>query len=252
MPSVTRLIKWLYAQRGVVEHGGPHGDDGNLTPYGEKYGWNGVAWCSIFVWCAFIALGVDLKKLCTSAFAGCIAAVEGWKRIHAFTYGTKGIRPGDIAYFQWGDHIADHTGVVVKVDRDGVHTIEGNTTAGASISDPNGGGVYERLRPVSQFLGYARVPGLRYDLGARIKHAAAKVKAAVKRYPTLKRGARGDFGHQAAVERLQTLLNRAGDHVHVDGVFGAETESAVRHFQRRHNLRVDGQAGPKTLAAIKF
>ena len=36
----------------------------------------------------------------------------------------------------------------------------------------------------------------------------------------------------------------------VDGIFGAKTKEAVRYFQRRNGLVVDGIAGPKTLAAM--
>ena len=36
--------------------------------------------------------------------------------------------PGDIIFFDWeGDGIADHVGIVEKVDGDFVYTIEGNT-----------------------------------------------------------------------------------------------------------------------------
>jgi peptidoglycan hydrolase-like protein with peptidoglycan-binding domain len=36
----------------------------------------------------------------------------------------------------------------------------------------------------------------------------------------------------------------------VDGVFGAETEKAVRQFQADHGLTVDGVVGRKTWAAL--
>lgn len=255
MPAVSQLLRVLRSQLYTVERGGPHGDDGNITAYGKAYRLNGVAWCAIFVWWCFKQIGIDLRELVTKYFAGTVPAVDAWRRHGWFHDGTRGIRPGDIAYFDFpgGDRV-DHTGVVEKVDRDGIHTIEGNTTPGAEISDPNGGGVYPRLRPPAQFVGYARVPGLRYDLKARARHAAAKAKARVKRYPTLQLGDRGK-----KVERLQNLLIQRGylapmvDHRWSDdGVFGPNTDAAVRAFQRDHHLHVDGVAGPKTLAAIRF
>lgn len=40
------------------------------------------------------------------------------------------------------------------------------------------------------------------------------------------------------------------DFVAIDGVFGAETENAVRRFQRGYGLNVDGIAGPQTYNKI--
>jgi N-acetyl-anhydromuramyl-L-alanine amidase AmpD len=50
---------------------------------------------------------------------------------------------------------------------------------------------------------------------------------------------------------LQRSLNRLGFHVAVDGDYGPSTKDAVRAFQRKHNLDVDGWAGVATMAAIK-
>ncbi len=61
--------------------------------------------------------------------------------------------------------------------------------------------------------------------------------------------ARGSAGKD--VKHLQTLLRRYDRHVAVDGVYGPQTERAVRLAQRR--MRVyppDGIAGPYTLAAL--
>ena len=60
---------------------------------------------------------------------------------------------------------------------------------------------------------------------------------------------RGDTGEE--VKRVQTLLNRAGCTLKVDGVFGADTYNAVISFQAVHNLTIDGVVGPKTLAELE-
>ena len=66
---------------------------------------------------------------------------------------------------------------------------------------------------------------------------------------TLKRGMRGE-----QVRLLQETLNElpagAGMDLKVDGVFGAETEKAVRQFQADHGLTVDGIVGAKTWKAL--
>jgi GH24 family phage-related lysozyme (muramidase) len=52
------------------------------------------------------------------------------------------------------------------------------------------------------------------------------------------------------VSHLQTLLKKHGAHISVDGVFGHHTEVAVRQFQSKHGLVVDGVAGRRTMAAL--
>jgi hypothetical protein len=54
---------------------------------------------------------------------------------------------------------------------------------------------------------------------------------------------RGDRG--AAVRRIQEELA-----ISVDGVFGEQTERAVKRFQRSHNLVADGIVGPLTRGAL--
>ena len=56
-----------------------------------------------------------------------------------------------------------------------------------------------------------------------------------------------DFGSSGvSVKVLQRLLLSNGYAVRVDGVFGALTESAVKAFQNRRNLGVDGVVGYST------
>jgi hypothetical protein len=59
--------------------------------------------------------------------------------------------------------------------------------------------------------------------------------------PTIKRGSQGP-----AVREAQTILNRKQQaHLVVDGIFGQLTDRAVRDFQRRNRLVVDGIVGAK-------
>lgn len=56
----------------------------------------------------------------------------------------------------------------------------------------------------------------------------------------------GDTG--AEIKRMQTRLKELGYlNGKADGDFGDATEAAVRYFQQRNNLTVDGKAGQKTL-----
>ena len=53
------------------------------------------------------------------------------------------------------------------------------------------------------------------------------------------------------VKTLQQKLKNWGYYTGaVDGIYGAKTAAAVKYFQRKNGLTVDGIAGPKTLAAM--
>ncbi|HEY3447762.1 MAG TPA: peptidoglycan-binding domain-containing protein [Myxococcales bacterium] len=62
----------------------------------------------------------------------------------------------------------------------------------------------------------------------------------------LRRGMSGD-----SVRDLQQLLKDSGQSLAVDGVFGPQTEAAVRAFQLGHKLAVDGLVGPQTLGSLR-
>jgi len=49
-----------------------------------------------------------------------------------------------------------------------------------------------------------------------------------------------------AVGVLQKLLNRTGETLSVDGIFGNNTKAAVQRFQRRRHLGSDGIVGLNT------
>src|SRR5262249_23680548 len=59
---------------------------------------------------------------------------------------------------------------------------------------------------------------------------------------------RGNFGWDVSV--LQFLLARGGELVPIDGFFDAQTQRALRHFQKSRHLRADGIAGHRTLTAF--
>ena len=73
--------------------------------------------------------------------------------------------------------------------------------------------------------------------------AVVGVGAAIGAGGTVTSVKRGDRG--PAVQGIQARLQ-----VPADGVFGPQTERAVKRFQRRHELVVDGVVGPQTRQAL--
>lgn len=53
------------------------------------------------------------------------------------------------------------------------------------------------------------------------------------------------------VKALQDGLVKSGIAIDADGVFGEGTEKAVKAFQRKHRMTIDGAVGEKTMAKIK-
>jgi Transglycosylase-like domain/Putative peptidoglycan binding domain len=83
-------------------------------------------------------------------------------------------------------------------------------------------------------LALVAVPALADPGGVSSGGAVASSEVVVKR---------GDRG--SAVRAIQEQLG-----IPADGVFGTQTERAVRRFQRRHDLVVDGIVGPLTRGAL--
>ena len=64
-------------------------------------------------------------------------------------------------------------------------------------------------------------------------------------YKMVAYGSQGD-----AVRQLQSELNKHGYQLKEDGIFGKNTRSAVRDYQRKNNLRLDGIAGDETWGSL--
>ena len=115
----------------------------NKSKYGKWFGFDGVAWCGMFVsWCyanAGYQLGnIGFKK----GFAGCQSAVAHFKNTGEVTTTPQ---PGDIVFFDWNnDGRFDHTGIFAGwIDDKQFNTYEGNTSL---TNQSNGGEVMFRKR----------------------------------------------------------------------------------------------------------
>ena len=104
-------------------------------PYWSWYGFESrVSWCACFVsWCAdqcgYIDAGIIPK------FSGCVTGVNWFRGQNRWLDGSVEPNPGMIIFFDWDnkggsgpqDGLADHVGIVQRVENGIVYTIEGNS-----------------------------------------------------------------------------------------------------------------------------
>lgn len=122
----------------------------NKTKYGEWFGFDGVAWCAIFVsWC-YDKAGQPLPKIgFNKGMAGCQTAVKYFRDNNKLIK-AEFLKVGDIVFFDWnGDKRYDHVGIFNgwKDKENGImYTIEGNTSL---TNQSNGGEVMSRKRSIN-------------------------------------------------------------------------------------------------------
>ena len=213
---------------------------------------NGFPWCDVFVdWLFMKAFGVDVAKklLCQpdkSLGAGCGYSAQYYKDKGQFH--TENPKPGDQIFF--GRNGGDHTGLVYKVDNLYVYTVEGNTSTASGVVG-NGGGVWRKKYAINynRIYGYGRpdYDGVSYEVTEEKKPETATTKKGdfTMEMRVLKNGCKGND-----VRALQILLIGNGctcGSWGADGNYGGATEQAVRNYQMKNKLQVDGMAGPETM-----
>ena len=115
----------------------------NQTKYGKWFGFDGVAWCGMFVSWVYFYAGFPLGNIgFKKGFAGCQTAVAHFRKTGKITNDPI---PGDIVFFDWnGDGRYDHTGIFVRrISSQWFETVEGNTSL---TNQSNGGQVMLRKR----------------------------------------------------------------------------------------------------------
>ena len=100
------------------------------APYWSWYGFNSrVEWCAIFVsWCADQCGLLDNGAV--PKFSGCGTGVNWFQSRGQWLPGSATPEPGMLIFFRWygsDAFIADHVGIVERVENGRVYTIEGNS-----------------------------------------------------------------------------------------------------------------------------
>lgn len=201
-------------------------------------------------WCSGFASAIAIKAGLTDIIpteVGCEKHVELFKSHPLSKWEEDGtITPtyGDYIFYNWDSNVqpndgsADHVGIVERVNGNKITVIEGNYSDSVKrrvliVGDGNirGYGIpaYNTLKTMP--------PEYERDTSAQSTTAI------------LKRGSKGDI-----VRNLQNNLLSLGYNcgsAGADGDYGPSTEAAVRSFQSKNGLTVDGIAGPATLTAIQ-
>lgn len=213
----------------------------NYTKYWRdiKPSYQGQPWCACQIsWDMMTAFGLETAK----------KLLKHWPYVYCPTMAnlfTLYANPqvGDIVIFKHNG-VFTHTGLVIKVQGDQFWTIEGNTS-GASGIVANGGGVCQKNYYNSQ------LPGTKfcrpdYSIVTSIKSDSITNTSTV----TITKNwiEYGDKGNN--VKTLQTKLNKVGYKLEVNGICGNATVTAIKDFQTKYNLAVDGQAGKNTITKL--
>ncbi len=138
----ARVLDAARGEVGTTESGNNRGE---ALKYPNHFGRGAEAWCADFAsWCVQQAGGSMNDPYCPSV-VNQLKADGNWK-------GKSNPQPGDLVLFDWdGDRVADHIGIVERVNADGtIGTIEGNT------ENPQTGqeGVWRRTRTMGVILGF--------------------------------------------------------------------------------------------------
>jgi hypothetical protein len=149
-------IAWAEAQLGTVEDPPGSNRGPKITAWQGAFGsWLiGKPWCGVFAGTALRSAGVKVNSRVAGVALICEDAEKGVNGWLSFSKDPTTARAGDaVVLFGRGTHV----GLVIKNDRENkrLHTIEGNTSAGTTGSQSNGGGVYKRERPYTHVYGIA-------------------------------------------------------------------------------------------------
>ncbi|MEU5878171.1 peptidoglycan-binding protein [Spirillospora sp. NPDC047279] len=218
--------------------------------YAKRHGnaFLNAAWCDMGVTYWARKSGNEKAVLPNGDRAYTVWHAQDFQKIGKWHTGTvenlNKAKPGDIVFFDWGNTNSvgaiDHVGVIEKVLGGGrVQTIEANT----------GNACKRRIRGATEIAGYGRPA---YGAAASKPPASkpSKPKPAPKpskapafpgvylRYPPLKKS--------ETCRKWQEQMKKRGWKIVVDGLYGADSKSVCKRFQREKGLSEDGVVGPST------
>ncbi len=217
---------------------------GNYTRFAREYtkftgvNYQGQAWCAMYLCSVFVeAFGKDKAKDLLCGFSAYTpTCVQYFKSKNKWKIDNPEV--GDVIFFKNNLRVC-HVGIVTKVTSTIVYTIEGNTSSGSEVIE-NGGGVFEKqyLLSNTRIAGYGHPS---YDLEKEINPYKQPTN-------TVKIGMDGDDVAWVQWELIEAgidsvVIDGKVKKVKIDADFGSITEEAVKVFQRKYKLEVDGKVG---------
>lgn len=206
---------------------------------------NGISYCDLFItWVFWKALGKDFVL---NSLPGGASYNTDYRASKGGRVSKSEAAPGDVLVFDWnwGTASTNHVGILEKrLSGSRFQTIEGNTSAGSSGSQSNGGRVARRVRRHDQ---------VRYVIRPDWSEAGGTTGGGSSATAPWDASATINGLSTAQVKAIQTALSSRGYSLGsygIDGSYGESTYEAVKSFQRAAGLSVDGVAGPKTVAAL--
>lgn len=219
----------------------------NTWYYGRAVSGSAYPYCVVFC-CWVLNQAGESKAIYVGNKVASCGVLKTWAVNNGcwITDKTK-LQPGDLVMYNFsGGKNPQHIGIVEKTVGRSVVAIEGNTSAGNSGSQADGGGVYRRTRSLNYVVG-----AVRPKYGNASTHNGITTKPSVSITVATRELSKGCKGNDVKV--LQSALNVLdGAKLTVDGDFGAATHNALVAYQRAHTAcgAADGIAGAKTWNVI--
>lgn len=206
----------------------------DYTTYCKDMGYNyRIEWCACFI--SWLAKKLDITDIIPVDMS-CNSQIKKFKNMGVW-HTDRNFESGDIIYYDWDiSGNADHVGIIEKVSNGNLTVIEGN----------NGNYPNDRVRrreiasDSSLIYGYARP---KYPVTGSANGSDVNISL-----PTVRNGDTGNVVKilQLALVAYEYNIGKCG----ADGDFGFDTESAVKQFQKRSCIAVDGIVGKDTWAEL--
>lgn len=256
----------------------------NDNKYGQWYGVNHEPYCAMFVSWVFHEAGMSslVSASTDKGFSYCPSGLS-WFQQHGQVVDKYAGQPGDIVFFSWSGHTAEHVGIVVAASKDGITTVEGNTSADHKMgSQANGDGVWLRHRPYLNIIAIVRPkyptstkPASSLAQNKKLATGVAGVTAlggggaavlnnnsvpatttatttiSAPPFPGIKAFKPG-APKSNAVKIVEQALLKAGllPTYLVDGIYTKEDTTAIKIYQKNNGLLEDGIIGPSTYSSL--